>query len=136
MFFWGTGSFTMGDWLGGLLVGSLQIASEVFFISGMATVITAWATTPDGYSDYDYDGPSYDKDGEERGITMLIIGGVTSIIHIVASHASPHVYDKALAKKNGTYFALDANPFRNIMVTMLPDGTGAAAMNVTYSFSY
>jgi hypothetical protein len=151
MFFWGTGSFAMGDVGGGLLVGGLQVTSEVLYIIGWITINTSFNTervwVPGTTTSYGYgytnttsghyeDVTVHDDDKEARGVTMVVIGAVAAVAHVIVSHARPYAYDKSLAKRNGTYFALGDNPLRNITVAMLPGGGGAAAVNLAYSFSY
>jgi TolB-like protein len=134
MFFWGTGSFTMGDWVGGLLIGGMQLTSQILYVSGFVKVVTATSVETNDY--YGYSGNSVDEGQMSTGTTMMFVSGLIALAQIITSHVRPHAYDKSLARKNGTYFALDGNPLKNITVAMIPDGKGAAAMNFTCSFSY
>jgi TolB-like protein len=134
MFFVGVGSFTMGDWLGGLLVGGLQITGNILIWSGVAAAAAATVETyyddPYGYGGSDPSGSSNDGTGQiVAGLLILLAQSVTGFI-------VPFTYDIAKAKKNGTYMGGLDNPMKNIHITMIPGGKGAAAMNFTWAFRY
>jgi hypothetical protein len=128
-FFWGAGSFFMGDWVGGLIVGGMQVTSEILYIAGAVQVLNS--STTDSYGNY-----YTDEDKAATGSVMMVAGAVLGLGQIVVSFVRPFVYDTALSKKNGTYYALGGNPLEHINIAIVPDKKGPAAMNFTYSFSY
>jgi TolB-like protein len=128
-FFWGIGSFTMGDWGGGLIIGGLQLTSEILYIAGAVQVLNS--STTDSYGN-----DTIDEDAAVTGSVMMVAGVVVGVAQIVVSFVRPFSYDTALAKKNGTYTSLGGNPLEHINMAILPDKKGPAALNFTYSFSY
>jgi hypothetical protein len=56
-------------------------------------------------------------------------------------HIRPFAYDKARAKKNGTYYAYNDkpwkdNPLEHINVALMPDDKGIRAVNLSYSLQF
>ena len=104
----GLGSFTMGDWAGGLIVGGVEAAGIAMMISGNAI-------------DYKSTDP---EDG--TGIAVSFIGFAAYGVAAVIGFVRPFSYDKALAKKRGTYIAFDAsaNPMQYITLAPIPTKTG------------
>jgi TolB-like protein len=131
-FFWGTGSFTMGDWGGGLIIGGLQLTSQILYISGFVKILNATAEVYDSYG-YDY---KVDEDAITTGTVMIVASVGLALTQIIVGFVRPFAYDTSLARKNGTYTSLDTNPFEHINIVIVPDKKGPAAMNFTYSFSY
>jgi TolB-like protein len=102
----GLGSFTMGDWAGGLIIGGSDtlglVLSQIF-------------------SKEDY---------FALGFIPMAGAGIYGFIR-------PFQYDKAKAKKNGTYFAvLDSNPMEYIKIALAPDNKGIRTMSLSYSLSF
>jgi TolB-like protein len=119
----GLGSFTMKDWLGGSIVAGGELAGAILVIVG----ITYSSSTDDGMG----------NTSSQEGEPIAFLSGIALTAgSLVFGYIRPFSYDKSLARKNGTYFALDGNPLKNIAVAVIPDGKGATAMNFTYSFSY
>jgi TolB-like protein len=139
MLFFGAGSFSMGDWKGGLLTGGLQLTSVTLSIIGaveLARAMTGWLYCwVDGIESVDKRLMTANKRITAANI-LLISGGVVTLAQVVVSFVRPFAYDKALAKKNGTYTGLGGNPLEHINIALLPDKNGPAALNFTYSFSY
>jgi TolB-like protein len=137
LFFWGTGSFTMGDWAGGLIVGGLQLTSEVLWIAGIVNLATAneYVESRDSYGYYDSEIIT-NEEKFKTGTIMLVGSTAVALVQIIVGFVRPYTYDTSLAKKNGTYYTLDGNPAKNIRVAIIPEGGGVTAMNFTCSFSY
>jgi TolB-like protein len=121
--FYGIGSFTMGDWVGGLIIGGGELVSTV-------AIIAALYNAEQSYEVSDYESKVV------SAYSFAVVGVLVQTAATVFGFIRPFTYDIALAKKNGTYFTLDGNPFKNITVVIVPDKKGPAAMNFTYSFSY
>jgi hypothetical protein len=111
----GVGSFTMGDPLGGAIVGVVEAAGFVMFgISFMTT-----ETTTDGFV-------------TESDTTMrawLVPGIIAWVGGAIFGYFRPFMYDKSLAKRKGLVFTPN-----NINIAMLPDDNGTAALQVSYTF--
>jgi TolB-like protein len=121
----GVGSFTMGDWVGGLIVGGVEATGIVFTMVGMLNYKEEEGDRYDSASgDYSEGGPS----------PLLFVGIALQAVGVIYGHIRPFQYDKALAKKNGTYYASN-NPMDHISLTMLPDEKGNIG-GVSLSFSY
>jgi TolB-like protein len=109
---YGVGSFTMGDIVGGLIVGGLEIAGNFVFFTGVG----------DGY--------------EEPDETLMMIGMGVALVGTIYGHIRPFSYDKALAKKNGTYYSMEeGNPLYHISFMPTPARNGIG-VGVFYSMSY
>ncbi|MFP3042911.1 CsgG/HfaB family protein [Treponema primitia] len=96
---YGLGSFTMGDWAGGLIVGGTGLVGVVLMASGA---------------------------GE---------GVILEVASVIYGHIRPFQYDKARAKKNGTYYASE-NPIDHIHIALIPDNNGVRAVNLSYSLQF
>jgi TolB-like protein len=112
----GLGSFTMGDWVGGLIVGGPELVGMILTMSSMSE---------DGNSALFYLGLGLQTGGTIYG------------------HIRPFQYDKALAIKNGTYYAYNRepwkdNPLEHIDVALLPTRKGDAigAVRLSYSLQF
>ncbi|GHT85955.1 hypothetical protein FACS1894137_10890 [Spirochaetia bacterium] len=103
----GIGSFTMGDWVGGLIVGVPEALGTILMVSGIG-------------------GESWDP---------IITGAVFWTIGAIYGHIRPFQYDKALAKKNGTYYASE-NPLKHIRIALIPDNKGIPGVNMSYSLKF
>jgi hypothetical protein len=101
---YGLGSFIMGDWVEGLIIGGSDLLGMVIMVSSSGD-----------------NGP---------GIGALLILGAT-----IYGHIRPFSYDKALAKKNGAYYASE-NPMDHIKVAVIPDAAGIKQLNLTYSWQF
>ena len=119
--FFGLGSFTMRDWLGGLIVGSTELLGIIMI-----------ATGEDEY--HDYSGGHYNTYTEKNGFfyagIIFYTGGAAF------GFARPFLYDKALAKKNSTYYALGGNPTNNISLTPVATHDGFRGVSLLYSASF
>jgi TolB-like protein len=122
---YGLGSFTMGDWVGGLIVGGTELLGSILFISGSVTVYEFYFSNA-------YNGNQVIPDGAG----LVVMGNLINLAGAIYGFIRPFNYDKALAQKNGTYYTLDSGPLNNINIAIVPDGRGASAMNFVYSFSY
>ena len=111
----GLGSFTMGDWLGGIIVGVPIVAGVI--MSG----VSAPATDAEGNATEDTPPIFY------AGMGVMFAG-------IIFGHARPFMYDVSLAKKRGTYYA--SNPIDHINIALIPNNRGIKAMQMTYSFQF
>jgi TolB-like protein len=128
----GIGSFTMGDWVGGLIVGGLELIGNIVFITGLATEIE-YETFPGYYDGYYYHEPTY---GYEPDWSTAMVGMGISLVGTIIGHVRPFAYDKALAKKNGTYYSVeDGNPLYHITFSPVPTRNGMG-MGVFYAVSY
>jgi len=108
----GLGSFTMGDWAGGLIVGGLQLAGDLLIIGS-------------GFGVF-----------EDAVFITAPIGLVATLTGTIYGHVRPFSYDKALAIKNGTYYSMEeGNPLYHITFTPVPTPNGLG-MGVFYSMSY
>jgi TolB-like protein len=110
---YGAGSFAMGDWVGGLTVGLIQLGGTILAIYGI--------------NDLDY--------GGEGG--AILAGLAVQLGGAVYGHIRPFQYDKRLAIKNGTYYAFDSsNPMRNISLVPVPASDKSIGLGLFYSASY
>ena len=147
----GLGSFRMGDWVGGLIVGGLQAAGLAVGLTGMFNFAIGypdfymkddekydehhkWIPTAQFPTERSYDDAMSAYDG--KALIMFWAGSGVYVVGWIVGFVRPFDYDKALAKKNGTYFAFDPdNPFQNISFGLVPAKTGMQ-MGLTYSLSY
>jgi TolB-like protein len=123
----GLGSFTMGDWVGGLIIGVGEIGGTVLMATGVGTTTI---TNPDGSTTpQDSLGTGF-----YIGIGLVVGSNIFGFIR-------PFMYDTSLAKKRGTYYAdagkaAGGNPLEHIDIALIPDSSGIRAVNLSYSFSY
>jgi hypothetical protein len=115
----GLGSFTMGDWAGGLIVGGIELLG----------FIVATTDTPDLNS------PEYTGGGVYYAGTGIQLGGM------IYGHIRPFSYDKALARKNGLYYAYNRepwkdNPLEHTAIMALPNQNGGIAVRMSYSLRF
>lgn len=135
----GIGSFTMGDWAGGLIVGGIEVIGVTVYIIGFSKLLTPYPDSynyPAGYNDPDYIADIKAADDDyDTGVIITFIGiGVYALGDIIG-FTRPFSYDKRLAKKNGTYFTAGENPMRNISLTPV-HSKSKTGMALTYSVSY
>jgi hypothetical protein len=104
----------MGDWAGGLILAGGYLAGDIVFLSGLG------------------------REGHPEGDEFLVFSGLAlGLATNVYSFVRPFSYDKALAKKNGTYFAeLNSNPLEHINIALLPDNKGEPGVNLSYSLHF
>ena len=119
----GIGSFTMGDWIGGLIVGSLQLTSNICYIVGI--IGTEYYVEYGGYHAWEWE-PNYGA---------LLVSAGTGIAGTAVGFARPFNYDKRLAKKQGIYFADSFNPMNNISLIPVSTSSGMG-MGVLYNASW
>jgi TolB-like protein len=105
----GLGSFTMGDWVGGLIVGGTQLIGLIVNTSSIEN---------------------------SDDMSVMYIGVGIQMAGFIYGHIRPFSYDKALAKKNGTYFVLGDDPLDNIGIALLPNTNGSQTIFLSYAFSY
>jgi TolB-like protein len=111
----GLGSFTMGDWVGGLIIAGTQAAGYLM----MVTAITS---------------DEYLEGGFELPIIYYVGLGV-NVGSMIYGFTRPFSYDKALAKKNGTYYASD-NPMDHINIFFIPDNNGIHTVHLSYNLKF
>ena len=108
----GAGSFSMKDRAGGLIVGSLELAGTIAVIAGLASSFSA--KNPDEFN-YRYNASGYDNALREyrqktmTGQVTAIIGAGVYLAGGIIGFVRPFSYDKALAKKQGTYVRPEPN---------------------------
>jgi len=108
----GLGSFTMGDWAGGLILVGAQAGGYYMMMIG--------------FDEYEYytEPNAFYYTGLAINIGSLIFGFVR-----------PFSYDKSLAKKNGTYFA-SSNPMEHINIVLIPDNNSIRTVCLSYNIQY
>ncbi|MDR1429449.1 MAG: CsgG/HfaB family protein [Spirochaetaceae bacterium] len=118
---YGLGSFTMGDWVGGLIVGGAELV-------GVLCVINGNTTTYDTYGN-----------GGSEPTTAFYFGMVLEVGAVVYGFIRPFQYDTALARKNGTYYAAieDKNPLYHMSVGLVNSGgDGLDTVNLSFRYHY
>jgi TolB-like protein len=128
---YGIGSFTMGDWVGGIIVGGAQLVGTVVFVAGALYEKTE-TTSESGYSR---------EETTYGSVPAMLIGGGISLGGAIYGHIRPFQYDKALAQKNGTYIAYNKtpwkdNPLEHVNVALLPTRSGTGAVRLSYSLQF
>jgi len=118
---YGLGSFTMGDWGGGLIVGGIELTGSIISVIGLIGTET---TDEYGFAYYE---PNY----------FVMLGGLAVVLAgVIYGHIRPFTYDKALAKKNGTYYSFEeSNPLYHITVAPMPSQNNMG-LSLLYSVSY
>ncbi|MCL1836007.1 MAG: penicillin-binding protein activator LpoB [Treponema sp.] len=116
---YGAGSFSMGDWAGGLIVGGIELTGSIIFLAGVVG-------TEDEYGDFYY---------TDSDVAAIVIGLGISLAGNIVGFIRPFSYDRALAAKNGAYHALGGNPLNNITVAPVVQN-GAAKVTLLYSASF
>jgi hypothetical protein len=124
----GVGSFTMGDWIGGLIVGGTEALGLGLIIVGMIG------------NAYEDDGSEWFADFGSRfeaepNIGLLVSGLLIGAAGEIYGYIRPFQYDKSLSKKNGTYYASN-NPMDHIHIAVIPNNKGIRAVNMSYSFKF
>jgi len=137
--FFGAGSFAMGDVAGGLIVGGIETAAIAVSIVGLVKMY-GLGNSPDEDDFLDkelYEAASEKWNSDYDKYIILASSGVSIyMIGVIAGYIRPFSYDKALAKKKGTYFAFDpSNPMPNFSLYPIPTKTGMQ-MGLTFSMSY
>jgi TolB-like protein len=110
----GVGSFTMGDPLGGAIIGIVEAAG--FVMTGISFMVTT------------------DEQGNVIDDTMrgwIVPGIIAYAGGAIFGYFRPFSYDKALAKKN----ALAFNP-ANVNIAVLPESSGTAAVQMSYTLHF
>jgi TolB-like protein len=129
---YGAGSFTMGDWLGGLIVGGAELTGTILTIA-YAVQYANYEASWSSYSTGNTYTTGYTEDEPSPG--LLVAGLLIQTAGVVYGHIRPFQYDTALAKKNGTYYA-SQNPMDHIRITVIPDNKGIRAVNLSYSLKF
>jgi len=120
----GLGSYTMGDWVGGLILTGSQALALVFYFSYL-----------NSFNDV-YDEEGNFRYSESDHVPMLVSGGF-ALFSAIYSFIRPFAYDTALAKKNGTYMSFEKfNPIEHINITPTVDKNGRTRMGLLFSGSY
>ena len=83
---------------------------------------------------HDYSGGSYDTYSKPNGFFYAGLASYTA--GAVYGFIRPFLYDKALAKKNGTYYAFGGNPINNISLTPVATQDNKHGMSLLYSTSF
>jgi TolB-like protein len=121
----GLGSFTMGDWAGGLIIAGAQVGSYLMLMSG---------PTVEGRDSYDEFGRVIGAEPSEPN-PLFYVGLAVNLGSTVFGFVRPFSYDVALSKKKGTYYS-STNPMDNINIVLLPDNNGIRAVHLSYRFQY
>jgi len=127
----GIGSFTMGDWLGGSIIGVLELTGAILFVSG-------YDKRESARYDLDSLGVTEARDAAfDSGHSIMVTGITTYAIGAIAGFVLPFTYDITQAKKQGTYMSFDAssNPIQHISLSPVPTKTGIG-MGLLFSASY
>jgi TolB-like protein len=116
----GIGSFTMGDTVGGLIIGAMQITGNIMLVMGAI-----------GDEYYDYDDYVY----YEPNTGLLLAGLGIGLAANIYGFVRPWRYDVNLSRSRGTYIGFEGNPMWNISITPVSTTKG---MNwgVLYCVSY
>jgi hypothetical protein len=125
---YGLGSFTIGDWVGGLIVGGTELTGTIFYIVGIMNPIETEVEYGVGSGRDYYTYTDYSTN------PLQFVGIGLQVAAIIYGHIRPFQYDKALAKKNGTYYAY--NPLEHINVALLPVRNGRAGVRLSYSLQF
>ena len=147
----GAGSFAMGDWVGGLIVGTIELAGLpvfVYFLLRWVDVIPYDNPYVPGWEYKTADKEKYpteeawqadrDKNDAERRKYMVsfITGASIYGAGVIAGYIRPFKYDIALAKKQGTYISSEyANPMYHLTIEPVYHG-GKSKIGLLYSTSY
>ena len=113
----GLGSFTMGDWLGGLIVGGGQALGYIFMLSG-------W----DEYYSY-YDGYYTEPNA------LFYLGLGLDIGMYVYGFIRPFQYDRSLARKSAS-MAFGDNPLNHIAITPTFSNKSVKGLSLTYTAAF
>lgn len=125
----GMGSFTMGDWAGGLITAGFDAAAITFLVLSLQE---------ETYYSYDGDDDDdYDRNEERRRLYpwagYAAIGCLSAAV--VYGFVQPFIYDVALAKKNGSYL-MSSNPMDHINIALIPDKEGIQAVQMSFSMRF
>jgi TolB-like protein len=131
----GLGSFCMGDWLGGLMVGGLQTVGITMMI----------ADAPRSVFHTDYNSNVFGRPAttleKTGGGPAFYIGIAIEVCGIIYGYIRPFQYSKARAKKNGAYYTYNRNtrkenPLERIAVSLIPANKGIRGVNLSYSLNF
>jgi len=126
----GIGSFTMGDPLGGTIVGGLELTGTIVLLAGIVRYEKARTTTHSSNSSAEFWAEI------EASQTIMGIGMGVYVVGAITGFVRPFAYDKALAKKRGTYISADvSNPLYHISLQPVYN-KDTAGMSLLYSMSY
>jgi TolB-like protein len=117
--FFGLGSFTMGDWAGGLIIAGAEIAGSLIMVNAINTdsYVEEWLEKTGHLPDEYY------------------VGLAINIGSVIFGFVRPFAYDKALAKKNGTYYA-SSSPLDHINIVLIPNDNGIRAVHLSYNLKF
>ena len=126
----GLGSFIMGDWAGGLLVGGLQAAG----ITMMAIDFPQTTSHTTYNATFGRTTTTYEETG---GGPAFYIGLVLELCGVIYGYFRPFKYDKphAYYRASGKKPWQD-NPLEHIGVVLLPDSKGVSVVNLSYNLSF
>jgi len=123
----GLGSFAMGDWVGGLIIGGIQ-ALGIGLLIHYELSYYEYEVRPNEWS-----GSSW---VQEQDTWALLIGIPVYAVGAIYGFIRPWTYDVSLAKKRGTYLGFDSNPINNITLSPVFDKSGESRMALLYSASF
>ena len=147
----GAGSFSMGDPLGGIIVGGIQaagITTMIIVISKQGSmrqpVISDYEIGPDiGYLPTFYDEIRFRADENQflndlnRYTVYGFLGAGLYGAGVIIGFVRPFAYDVSLAKKRGTYTGfIDNNPMNHITIDPIIDRSGVRGVSFNYRVSY
>jgi TolB-like protein len=137
----GAGSFTLGDWGGGLisLAGhAVGWGVSIYGMSQLANLDNTYTETSnfDGQNTYTTSEGATPAQYDEAG-AYLAIGMVINLGVAIFDFVQPFTYDRRLAQKNSGYHAaLNENPLEHINVSYAPQKTGAGAVNLSFRYRW
>jgi TolB-like protein len=125
---YGIGSFTMGDWAGGLIVGGTELVGTIVIIATLANAT---------YESYDYNG--YYEDKSSISVGGLLIGLGLQLGGQIYGHIRPFQYDRSLARKSGYAYnpkPWQDNPLEHVDIQVVPTSAGPGALRLSYSLQF
>ncbi|MCL2834911.1 MAG: P13 family porin, partial [Treponema sp.] len=119
-YYFGIGSFAMGDWKGGLLCLGLEAGAVALLISGS----------------------NVNQNGNGKaGTALAVAGGGTLLTAIITWFHRPFSYDKKISIEKGTYYAdsdshINQSLMNNLSISPVPTSDGNMGMGVLYKTSF
>ena len=127
----GLGSFIMGDWKGGLLVGGLQAVGITMIVVDAPRRTSHPEKVGTGAMERSV--TQYEETG---GGPAFYIGLALELCGVIYGYFRPFQYDKARAYRVSAKNPWQDNPLEHIGVVLLPDGKGVSAVNLSYTLSF